>query len=300
VMGVGYNYVEKVLNGDLVFQVVVLLAVLKIVATAVCYSSGNAGGIFGPSLFIGAMMGGAVGSVAHHVLPNYTAGPGAYALVGMGTAFAGIVRTPMTSVIMIFEMTRDYTIIVPLMISNLIAFFISQRLQREPIYEALAHQDGVHLPTPESRSDHGRVRVSQVMRGAPVLLAANTSVKSAIDLVKDLPLDAWPVADGREFLGMIQDSQLKQAASRGNATQTLAELGDPGFRHHRPEAKDFPHVHPDHTLSLALERMGITKLHVLPVVSRSNVRQLLGVVVLQDVLEAYGVGLSSAVQEYNE
>ena len=147
VMGVGYDYVEKVLNGDLVLQVVVLLSVLKIVATAVSYGSGNAGGIFGPSLFIGAMMGGGVGSIAHHFLPNYTAGPGAYALVGMGTAFAGIVRTPMTSVIMIFEMTRDYTIIVPLMISNLIAFFISQRFQREPIYEALAHQDGVHLPT---------------------------------------------------------------------------------------------------------------------------------------------------------
>jgi CIC family chloride channel protein len=309
VMGVGYNYVEKVLNGDLVLQVVVLLAVLKIVATAVCYSSGNAGGIFGPSLFIGAMMGGAVGSVAHHFLPNYTAGPGAYALVGMGTAFAGIVRTPMTSVIMIFEMTRDYTIIVPLMISNLIAFFISQRLQREPIYEALAHQDGVHLPTPESRSDHGKVRISQVMRSAPVLLAADTSVNSALDLVKDhhamdstrvVPLDAWPVAEGREFLGMIQDSQLKQAASNGNATQTVGELGDSGFRHHRPEAKDFPHVHPDHTLSLALERMGTTKLHVLPVVSRANVRQLLGIVVLEDVLEAYGVGRTSAAQEYNE
>jgi CIC family chloride channel protein len=298
-----------VLNGDLVLQVVVLLAVLKIVATAICYSSGNAGGIFGPSLFIGAMMGGALGSVAHHFLPSYTAGPGAYALVGMGTAFAGIVRTPMTSVIMIFEMTRDYTIIVPLMISNLIAFFISQRLQREPIYEALAQQDGVHLPTPESRSDHGKIRISQVMRGAPVLLAADTSVNSAIDLVKDhhvtggtnaVQLDAWPVADGREFLGMVQDSQLKQAVSNGQATKTLAELGDPGFRHHRPEARDFPHVHPDHTLSLALERMGATKLHVLPVVSRANVRQLLGIVVLADVLEAYGVGRSSAAQEYDE
>jgi chloride channel protein, CIC family len=300
VMGVGYNYVEKVLNGDMLLQVVVLLAILKIVATAICYSSGNAGGIFGPSLFIGAMMGAAVGNVAHHFLPGYTAGAGAYALVGMGTAFAGIVRTPMTSVIMIFEMTRDYSIIVPLMISNLIAFFISQRLQREPIYEALAHQDGVHLPTAESRSDHGRVRISQVMRDAPVLLAGETSVHSAMDLVKDLPLDAWPVADGLKLLGMIQVSQLKQAAANGEATKTLADIGDSGFRHHQPEAKDFPHVHPDHALSLALERMGTTKLHVLPVVSRANVRQLLGIIVLEDVLEAYGVGRPTTTQEYSE
>src|SRR6266436_6240389 len=164
VLGVGYNYVERILNGDLVFKLVVVLAVLKIVATAVCYASGNAGGIFGPALFIGATMGGAVGSVAHTLLPAYTAEPGAYALVGMGTAFAGIVRTPLTSVIMIFEVTRDYTIIVPLMISNLIAYFISHKLQPEPIYEALAQQDGVHLPTAETRLQHGAARAAQAMR----------------------------------------------------------------------------------------------------------------------------------------
>jgi CIC family chloride channel protein len=139
VLGVGYNYVERVLNGDMVLRTVVILIVLKIVATAFCYGSGNAGGIFGPALFIGAMIGGAVGSVANSLLPTFTATPGAYALVGMGAAFAGIVRTPLTSVIMIFEVTRDYNIIVPLMIANLIAFFISYKLQREPIYEALAY-----------------------------------------------------------------------------------------------------------------------------------------------------------------
>ena len=119
-----------------------LLVCLKLVATATCYASGNAGGIFGPSLFIGAMLGGAVGGVAHMLLPDYTGSVGAYALVGMGAAFAGIIRVPLTSVIMIFEVTRDYTIIVPLMIANLIGYYISSRLQEEPIYEALLHQDG--------------------------------------------------------------------------------------------------------------------------------------------------------------
>src|SRR5438876_440352 len=147
VLGVGYDQVERVLNGDVILQTVLILAVLKLIATAVAYASGNAGGIFGPSLFIGAMVGASVGSVAHLIFPASTAGPGAYALVGMGAAFAGIIRTPLTSVIMIFEITRDYTIIVPLMVANLIAFFISQKLQREPIYEALAHQDGLHLPS---------------------------------------------------------------------------------------------------------------------------------------------------------
>jgi CIC family chloride channel protein len=289
VMGVGYSFVDKILNGDVVLKLVVLLAVLKIVATAVCYASGNAGGIFGPSLFIGATMGAAVGSVAHSLFPAYTAGPGAYALVGMGTAFAAIVRTPLTSVIMIFEVTRDYTIIVPLMISNLIAYFISHRLQREPIYEALAHQDGVHLPTAEARAQAGRVRVSRAMRSAPVVLSPDTEIGAAIAQWTDNSLDAWPVADPEGLCGMIRKAELEKALSNGTTGKTLADLLRQLPEEHAT-ALDLPHVHPDHSFSLALERMGSSGLSVLPVVSRANVRQLLGVVVLDDILGAYGLG----------
>src|ERR1700751_5395111 len=162
-LGVGYKYVGESLNGGMALKLMVLLLVLKFVAVTVSYASGNAGGIFGPSLFLGAMLGGIVGSVAQKLSPAHVAAPGAYALVGMGTAFAGIVRAPMTSVVMIFETTRDYTIIVPLMISNLVSLFISSRLQKQPIYEMLAHQDGIHLPTAESRAAEGRRRVIQAM-----------------------------------------------------------------------------------------------------------------------------------------
>ena len=181
VLGVGYDYVDRILGGDFPVKMAALLAVMKLIATPACYSSGNAGGIFGPSLFIGAMLGGTIGGIAHTLFPHATANPGAYALVGMGAAFAGIVRTPLTSVIMIFEMTRDYSIIVPLMISNLISFFISQQLQREPIYEALALQEGVYLPTGESRDELAGIRVSEVMRSnairsrsTPVLMPPNS------------------------------------------------------------------------------------------------------------------------------
>jgi CIC family chloride channel protein len=153
VLGVGYNLVGDALNGHLAIQMMLLLLALKVVATATCYSSGNAGGIFGPSLFIGAMLGGAIGQVAHTLLPDHTGNAGAYALVGMGAAFAGIVRTPMTSVIMIFEVTRDYTIIVPLMIANLCSYFLSTRLQKLPIYEALSRQDGIAMPSAGHRPE---------------------------------------------------------------------------------------------------------------------------------------------------
>src|SRR6202011_4216204 len=98
VMGVGYGYVGDALNGKMEFQLMMLLVVLKLFAVTASYASGNAGGIFGPSLFIGAMLGGALGTLVHQLLPAYTATPGAYALVGMGAVFAGIVRAPMTSV----------------------------------------------------------------------------------------------------------------------------------------------------------------------------------------------------------
>jgi CIC family chloride channel protein len=280
VLGVGYNYVERVLNGDVVLRVVAVLAVLKIVATAVCYASGNAGGIFGPSLFIGAMIGGAVGSVAHALLPGYTAEPGAYALVGMGAAFAGIVRTPLTSVIMIFEVTRDYTIIVPLMISNLIAYFISYKLQPEPIYEALAHQDGVQLPNAASRAEAARIQVAQAMRAVPEVFPPAATVAEAAARARQSGLDAWPVADTDGAWAMLGTSEMEGAIAGGLGGQEPADiLGDPVFLH----------VHPDHPLGLALERMGASGHKAVPVVSRADVRELLGVLTLDDILKTYGV-----------
>src|SRR5712671_6233390 len=163
VLGVGYEYVGDALNGRMVVHLMVLLLVLKLFAVTTSYASGNAGGIFGPALFIGAMVGGAVGTIAHHLFPAFTATPGAYALVGMGAVFAGVVRAPMTSVLMIFEMTQDYAVIVPLMIANLVSLFVASRLQEEPIYEALAVQDGIHLPRSDAR-ERGQRQIARVMR----------------------------------------------------------------------------------------------------------------------------------------
>jgi CIC family chloride channel protein len=209
----------------------------------------------------------------------------------MGTAFAGIVRTPLTSVIMIFEVTRDYTIIVPLMISNLIAYFISSRLQKEPIYEALAHQDGIHLPTAEVRTQAGRSLVVHAMREAPIILTPDTPVSGALMQVKDSLLDAWPVADQQGLYGMLRSVELEKAKANGSAAQDVRDFLN---------KLESPHVHPDHTLSLVLERMGSSGYRTLPVVSRANVRQLLGIVLLDDILDFYGVNQSSDESETQE
>jgi len=196
----------------------------------------------------------------------------------MGTAFAGIVRAPMTSVVMIFETTRDYAVIVPLMISNLVSFFISSRFQREPIYEVLARQDGVHLPSAHSRSLEGQRRVFQSMKPAKATLSAELTLQQAAEQTRLDSLQTWPVLDDRGVIGVLDFNTLQKA---------MAEA--PPYRHVRDivEPDSFPHVHADQPLPVALERMGATQLDLLPVVSRANVHELEGVITLQDILDSY-------------
>jgi chloride channel protein, CIC family len=280
VLGVGYGYVGNALNGQMALKLMVLLVVLKLITVTSSYSSGNAGGIFGPALFIGAMLGGTVGTFAHHLFPGHTASSGAYALVGMGAAFAGIVRAPMTSVLMIFEMTQDYAVIVPLMISNLVSLFISSRLQRTPIYEALAIQDGLHLPTAESRQRSGERQVIRIMRPAAESLRAEITIRESLERARASKFRTWLVTDSAgSVVGIVNLPTLEKAAAELPDKQ-LRELVDP---------LNFPHVHSDHGLDLALERMGANQLDILPVVNRGNIHKLEGIVTLQDVLNIFGI-----------
>jgi CIC family chloride channel protein len=290
-LGIGYQYVGDALNGSMALKAMALLLALRVVGTSVCYASGNAGGIFGPALFIGAMLGGTLGNIAHQAFPTSIASAGAYALVGMGTAFAGIVRVPMTSVVMIFELTRDYTIIVPLMIANLISFFISRRLQPEPIYDALSRQDGIHLPRSGARTARSTLRVMEAMPSEARAIEPEATVQEALDTIRLLPVGAWPVARGKQLLGLVTASSLESAKEDGAGYRLVSEILEPLPKGHL-DARNFPHVHPDHPLDVALRRMGETHLDVLPVVSRANVLEIVGVITLPGILRAYGVRAS--------
>ena len=281
ILGVGYKYVGDVLNNGMALKLMIVLLVLKLVVVATSYASGNAGGIFGPSLFLGAMLGGIVGSSAQHFFPSHVASPGAYALVGMGTAFAGVVRAPMTSVVMIFETTRDYAVIVPLMISNLISYFVASRFQKKGIYEILAEQDGIHLPTAEARILEGQRQVYQAMHPATEILSAERTAAEALEKIKESKLNAWPVNDETGVVGVISREAIEKAAHGGGAARLLSELLD---------ARNVSFVHADQSLTAALDRMGAAQIDLLPVVSRANLRNLEGVITLKDVLALYGVG----------
>ena len=154
ITGGGYQTLSSALTGSLPAKVLLGLCILKFGSTLFSYSSGGVGGIFAPALFIGGMLGGAVGYLDVQVFHHSTDSVGAFALVGMGAVFAGIIRAPMTSVLIIFEMTGGYGLVLPLMIANMTAYGLARHWRHMQIYEALLFQDGVVLP-------HGRPVASQ-------------------------------------------------------------------------------------------------------------------------------------------
>ena len=142
VMGAGYEYIDEAMHGQFTWQMLAILAGLKILATLLSFVSGTPGGMFAPTLFIGAMLGASVGGVEHIFLPHLAASPGTYALVGMGVLFAGFLRAPMTSVFMVLEVSGNYSIIVPVIVANTIAYAIARALQPAAIFDVLTRQDG--------------------------------------------------------------------------------------------------------------------------------------------------------------
>jgi chloride channel protein, CIC family len=267
IMGVGYEYVDQALNGGLLLKTMALLCFLKLGATVVSYASGNAGGIFGPSLYIGAMAGGAAGMLVRRIAPFPTADPGAYALVGMGTLFAGIIRAPMTSVFMIFEITQDYQILVPLMVANMLSFVISKRYQPVPIYHALLHQDGVHLPSPGTHALTSGRTARQVMRPEVSFIAPESPVEEAWHRATEHEQPGYLVGTRDHLLGVVTREQLERWRASEKSSDPVGSIVE----------GDFVHVHPDHPLDVVLDRLSESN-GLLPVVSRVNVHRVEGVV----------------------
>ena len=273
VMGVGYEYVDQALNGGLALKMLAMLLVLKLLATIVSYASGNAGGIFAPSLYIGAMTGGLVGAFVHRIAPFATGDVGAYALVGMGALFAGIIRAPLTSVFMIFEITQDYQILVPLMVANTLSFIISARYQPVPVYHALLRQDGVHLPTPVTRSTVSRRTARDLMQTGVWMLSPDLTIAGAWDSVQARRAPVYLVGTGEAIEGTVRHAALEQASTDGQGDAPLTALIE----------RSFVHTHPDHPLDVVLDRLEQSG-GVLPVVSRPDARHLEGVITPHRIL----------------
>jgi CIC family chloride channel protein len=213
-LGIGYPTLSEALLGGLSWRSMTALGVGKIAATVTSYGWGLSGGIFSPALFMGAMVGGVVAHVVHPFNGPTAETVGSFALVGMGAFFAGAIRAPITSILIIFEMTGDYAIILPLMISNMISYTIAARLQPTPIYDALLEQDEVPMPKHNARLDLRTMTVEQAMRPAEVPIALNGPA-----LFADQSLDLALLEFGRRS---IREAPVVRRASPNDAIGMLS------------------------------------------------------------------------------
>lgn len=277
VLGAGYEYMDEAMHGRFTWQMLAILAGLKILATLLSFVSGTPGGMFAPTLFIGAMLGASVGGVEHIFLPHLAASPGTYALVGMGVLFAGFLRAPMTSVFMVLEVSGNYSIIVPVIVANTIAYAIARGLQPTAIFDVLTRQDGMDLPSMEEEREEEILRVEDAMRPAtsPVLdaeewldhaLQRAGQNPGAVLLVRLNP-NAWSTLTRKELKAMVEE---------GKGTLTLGSL---------LAGREVPFLHPDHSLHTALRY--VDRWPLVPVVSRANFGKLEGVISQDDVLRCY-------------
>ena len=270
---------DHALAGEIALQSLAILLILKIIATSVTLGSGGSGGIFAPSLFIGAMLGGAFGTITHNMFPSFIASSGAYALVGMAAVVAGATRAPITSIIMLFEMTMDYNIILPLMITVVISTLISRRLSRETIYTLKLMRRGIDIRQLEQTSPLRRVAVSQVMtRNFPTVLP-QMSVSDLVTKLRRTGHHGFPVVSEQgDLLGVVTLADVEDAMSTINPEGlTVGDIA----------SKSIIVAYSDQYLHDVLVKLGARDIGRIPVVDRNNPKLLLGVLRRHDITRAY-------------
>ncbi len=277
VMGAGYDYMDQAMHGQFVWYILFLLVFAKIAATTLSFCSGTPGGMFAPTLFIGAVLGAGVGSLEHVAFPAATGPVGAFALVGMGTLFAGFLRAPLTSVFMVLEVSGNYSIILPVIISNTIAYVISRSFQPTPIFDLLSREDGLELPSMEELREGQTLRVEDAMR--PVVepvLQSDESIEESLARINGQEGDFFLVSFPTGRWAGVRAETLRELAAGGQQQAPLRSvLG----------VKRLPRLHPDQPLDLALRL--IRDWPQVPVVHRADARRLEGVLSVADVLISY-------------
>jgi CIC family chloride channel protein len=279
VLGAGYDTVDSALHDQFPWAFLLVLCIAKLIATAVCFGAGTPGGMFAPTLFIGAMMGGGIGGLARLYWPFPASPVDAYVLVGIGTFFAGVFRAPMTSVFMAFEISASYVIIVPVMIANTISYLVSRQLQPVPFFSVIAQMEGLDLPSTEQLREEQVLRVEDAMQppAVPVFSQHTPVVLALAELTQKRIPYSFVQKDGGSW-SLIGDSDLLAASEAG---QDNAALGN------ALSLEPAPALHPDLPLDSALRAIGSHP--ILPVCSRVGRQELLGTLTLQDIHRAYGI-----------
>jgi CIC family chloride channel protein len=288
VMGAGYEAIGAAMQGEFAWKILLLLALFKMIATTLSFSSGTPGGMFAPTLFIGAMLGASVGSVEQHLVPHFATGSlGSYALVGMGVLFAAFLRAPLTSIFMAMELSQNYSIVLPVVLANTIAYLIARSLQPVPIFEVFTHQEGLYLPSMEEMREERDLHLEDAMQPASVpvidgtetLAAAAAALEQYGEAGANAPAVLVRCVDGRWYAAAPTEIQELLRDEKGDlftAQQTLEQ---------RLGAERTPVLFPDLPLDAALPHF--RRWPLLPVTNRAVRGALEGTLSQEDVLRRY-------------
>ena len=288
IFNVGYDVIEGALAGNLALGVVIALLFLKMAATVLTLGSGGSGGVFAPSLFMGAMLGAAFALTVDRIFPGVIGPSGAYALVGMAAVFSASAHAPITAVIILFELTGDYRIILPLMLTVVVATLIAQRLlHNESIYTLKLSRRGVRLQRGRDQDILRSVLVREVAQRTNLhTVPADMSLAQLADFLSSSHHHGLPVLDEQGRLwGIVTVSDLEQAFDEKLPPDTpVSQIGT-----------TWPHLKVaflDESIGEVLARMGTRGLGRMPVVDRANAYELLGMIRRADIIRAYDMAMT--------
>lgn len=280
IFGVGYESMTPALFGEFTLKAAFLLFILKLLATLFTLGSGNSGGIFAPSLFMGSMLGAGFGSWATTVFPNITTGAGAYALVGMASFFSGATHAPMTAILILFEMTNNYQLILPLMLASVLSTIISRILSKDSIYSLKLTRRGIKLSQTQDVDVMQGISVGEVMSKDILSIKSDQTLEDLEMLFSKTHLTGLPVTDSNgDLVGVITMNDLREARLNeipgSTKLSNIASMGDLLF------------THPDELMWQAIFRMSTHDISLLPVVEEADPKKILGMIYRQDVIKAY-------------
>ncbi|MBO8158170.1 chloride channel protein [Thermosyntropha sp.] len=278
VFGVGYDSIEGVLKNDMAWLLMFSLLFLKLFATSVTVASGGSGGVFAPGLFMGAMLGGSFGYIVHGLFPAHTAPAGAYALVGMGGVFAGMSQAPITGIIMLFEMTGDYMVVLPLMVVCVISSLTARGIYPETIYTEKLARRGLNVREEAYLDQIKDISVSDIMTTSVVTVNADMSLQEARTKMLEYSFSVFPVLRGEELLGLVTYEDILNGIKEGKEDCKVEQV----------TRRDFATVRPEDKILTVMKEMAQQDIGHIPVVSRECPCKLLGIITRSDIINAYG------------
>ncbi len=281
VMGVGYDSINNALHGNMIWYIALALVFLKIISTSLTLGSGGSGGIFAPSLFMGAMLGYFFGDLVNEFLPDITAGPGAYALVAMGGLVAGTTRAPITAIIIVFELTYDYEIILPLMITSIVSLIVSSSLSQESIYTLKLLLRGISIKEGTETNVMESIYVKDVYNKEFTPIEITDNFSKVVNIVLSGKGVEFPVINkSSNVVGIISMNDLKELLFEKDSLNSLLIAGDLANT-------DFKTLTPEDNCKQALEIMRVYNFEAIPIVEAFNSQKIIGMLWRKDIQDAY-------------